>query len=73
MSNTTNIPSDRGRPDVDEVLRDYFQAELPHPWPVLHVPGSRNGRPTRSAWSRFSGRLALASAAFMVAPIQATD
>jgi hypothetical protein len=45
--NTVKPPADshnsRGD-DLDGLLRDYFRAEMPHPWPELKLPSaSRNG------------------------------
>jgi hypothetical protein len=60
--------------DLDGLLRTFFQAEMPRPWPAAPVPGrpsaSRNDSPkpaTRDLfrpkrWSLSSSRLALAAA-----------
>ena len=50
--------NDEGRPNVDVVLHDYFQAELPHPWPTFRMPRTMR---SESSWSRNIGRLALAA------------
>lgn len=52
------LQNDEARPEVDEVLRDYFHAEMPKPWPAFKPP--RVIQPA-SFWSRYSGRLALAA------------
>ena len=64
-----------GRPSEDELdglLRAFYKAELPNPWPAPQVPGPRNDiLPLRSAPPRFAmlrTRLALAACvAFFVA------
>jgi hypothetical protein len=60
--------------DLDGLLRTFFRAEMPHPWPAAPMPGrtsaSRNGSPKSAAgdffrprrWSLGSSRLALAAA-----------
>jgi hypothetical protein len=50
--------------EVDRLLRDYFRAEMPEPWPALRPPEVKASRPTLagprrgSAWRR---RLVLAA------------
>jgi hypothetical protein len=67
--------SQNGRSSEDELdgmLRAYYRAELPNPWPSLEVPAARNDiLPMRPAARRFPmlrSRLALAACvAFLVA------
>jgi hypothetical protein len=50
--------------DLDGLLRSFFQAELPHPWPQLSVPESKKETPSRNWFSLRRGmtsRLALAA------------
>jgi len=63
--------------DLDGLLRDFFRAEMPHPWPELKLPGAaRNGfhakrpaeppatlplTPHRRPWAVVGPRLALAA------------
>ncbi len=55
------------RPTVDGLLRDYFQAELPRPWPTFQAPrAARTKRPV-SFLSRYSGRIALAACIALLA------
>jgi hypothetical protein len=61
-------PSD----ELDGLLRTFFQAELPDPFPSLEAPAPRaavlSPRPARSGWNLFRSRLALAaSVALLVA------
>jgi len=49
------------RPEVDDILRDYFQAQMPHPWPACRMPSAAPARRVGSFWSRYTGRLALAA------------
>jgi hypothetical protein len=49
------------RPDVDTLLQDYFQAELPKPWPAFQAPMQTRTKPPVSLWSRYSGRIAMAA------------
>jgi hypothetical protein len=54
-----------GRPDdLDTLLRSFFQAELPSPWPDLHLPEKDAPRLVPAAparWAPVSSRLALAA------------
>jgi len=61
MSNLTLYKNDDFRPEVDEMLSDYFQAEMPSPWPAFKAPKAMRTRETPSLWTRYSGRLALAA------------
>jgi hypothetical protein len=63
--------------DVDGLLRDFFRAEMPHPWPELELPSAtRNGfhgrraadgpatlplTPRKRPWAVVGPRLALAA------------
>lgn len=68
MSNLIMIQSEDGHPDVDELLREYFQTQMPKPWPALRVSPSVKARRVGSFWSGSPGRLALAaSIALLVA------
>ena len=67
MNNLSTF-NDEARPEMDDLLRDYFRAELPHPWPTFTAPKPRRVKRPASVWSRYSGRLALAACiALMVA------
>jgi hypothetical protein len=35
--NETPLPAPPARQDIDGLLRAYFQAEMPHPWPSLSL------------------------------------
>jgi hypothetical protein len=62
MSNLIT-PPEEARPEVDALLRDYFESEMPRPWPAFKAPVTK-----APGWSRYSGRLALAaSVALLVA------
>jgi hypothetical protein len=62
MSNFSTISSDEPHPELDELLHDYFQAEMPHPWPAFKAPSAaRPMQPAMTLRSRYSGRLALAA------------
>jgi hypothetical protein len=64
-----------GRPSEDEVdglLRNFYQAELPNPWPSLEAPAAKNVilpfRPAAKRFPMLRTRLALAACvAFLVA------
>lgn len=53
--------SDESRPDVDELLRDYFHAEMPKPWPAFHAPKTTRTRSGDAFWSDSTARFALAA------------
>jgi hypothetical protein len=58
--------------ELDGLLRAYFQAELPDPFPSLEAPAPRavslSPRPAPSRWNLFRSRLALAaSVALLIA------
>ena len=61
MSNMIPAPHDEARPEVDELLHDYFQAEMPKSWPAFKAPRPARTKQSESLWSRYSGRLALAA------------
>lgn len=68
MSNITTLPNEEPRPEMDDVLHDYFQAEMPHPWPAFQMPKPARAKQSESLWSRYAGRVALAaSIALLVA------
>jgi len=53
---------DRSGDDLDGLLRAYYQAKMPHPWPVCPQPPLRNVLPAvRSRWTLARSRLALAA------------
>ncbi len=61
MNSTLAEKNGDARPEMDVVLRKYFHAEMPHPWPRFNAPlGLRMSQPV-SFWSRYAGRLALAA------------
>ncbi|HEV3255570.1 MAG TPA: hypothetical protein VG013_01695 [Gemmataceae bacterium] len=45
--------------DVDQLLRTFFQEEVPDPWPALEPPPP--ARPGQKPWSLFRSRFALAA------------
>src|SRR5438046_2300036 len=51
---------DEACPEMDGLLHDYFQAEMPHPWPTFKAPREVQAK-AGSLWSRYSGRAILAS------------
>ena len=58
-------PSSQPGDNVDGLLRAFFQAEMPHPWPSLEAPAPQPGvLPARATSARsglFRSRLALAA------------
>ena len=66
--NNTMQRNDEARPEMDDLLHDYFQSKMPHPWPAFKAPKPmRTTRPV-SYFARYSGRLALAACvALMIA------
>ena len=52
---------EEARPEMDNLLRDYFRAEMPHPWPTFEAPKAARQKRPATFWSRYSGRLALAA------------
>jgi len=53
---------------MDTLLHDYFEAEMPKPWPAFKAPMQPRAKKPASFWSQYSGRLALAACvALMVA------
>ena len=68
MNSVPTFTDDEARPDVDALLRGYFQKEMPCPWPMLSAPMPVRSRQADNTWLRYSGRLALAACvALMVA------
>ena len=61
MNTNRTIKSDEARPDVDFLLHNYFQSEMPHAWPAFKMPKPMRMKQPASSWSRYSGRLALAA------------
>jgi hypothetical protein len=59
--NNTMQKNDEVRPEMDDLLHDYFQAEMPRPWPTFQVPKPMRTKRTASFWARSSGRVALAA------------
>jgi len=62
-------PSERSGDDVDGLLREFFQAALPHPWPAFQQPMRAPlplARPTGSR-RRFRSSLALAASVAILA------
>jgi hypothetical protein len=61
------IQHEEARPEMDDLLHDYFKAEMPNPFPAFQAPlPARTKRPV-SFWSRYSGRLALAACIALLA------
>jgi hypothetical protein len=56
----TTLPNEEARPEMDDLLHDYFQTEMPKPWPAFKAPMSVRTKSSMSLWSRTVGRLALA-------------
>jgi hypothetical protein len=70
-----NIVPNSGRPpedDLDGLLRAYFQAEMPDPWPSFEAPAPRNGvlpfrRPQHTRrFNLWRSRLALAASILLL-------
>lgn len=59
--NNTIQQNDEARHEMDDVLHDYFKAELPHSWPAFQEPRQVRTKAAPSLWSRYAGRLALAA------------
>jgi hypothetical protein len=55
-----SVMTDEGRPEMDNLLHDYFQAELPKPWPTFKAPQTVQTKSAASYWSRSLSRVALA-------------
>jgi len=59
--------------DLDGLLRSFFRAEMPEPWPALELPAEETilplpARPRPHRWKTFRARFALAaSVAFLLA------
>jgi hypothetical protein len=59
-------PQSFGQPadDLDGLLREFYEAEMPDPWPSLRPPMASPSQPSRSRgrpWGLFRSRLALAA------------
>lgn len=53
--------TDDSNRDVDNILSDFFRAEMPAPWPAFQKPKATLAPPaTPSTWSQYSWRFALA-------------
>jgi hypothetical protein len=61
MNSLSTLPDEEARPEMDDLLHDYFQAEMPRPWPRFNAPKPTRSKHTMSFWSRYSGRVALAA------------
>jgi hypothetical protein len=55
-----SVMIDEGRPEMDGLLHDYFQAEMPKPWPAFKAPQTVQTKSSASYWSRSLARVALA-------------
>jgi hypothetical protein len=60
MNDHNHIPLLLRRPepppdDVDRLLRDFFRAEMPDPWPRMSRPEARPARPTAARSGRWLG------------------
>jgi len=69
---TVNQNGRSSEDELDSMLRAYYQAELPNPWPSLEAPAARNDilpmRPPVRRFPMVRRRLALAACvAFLVA------
>ena len=61
MNNLNAVKNEEGRPDLDDLLRDFFHVQMPQPWPTFQAPKTTQTRQPVSQVSRYSGRLALAA------------
>ena len=61
MNNISTQIDEEARPEMDDLLHDYFQSEMPKPWPTFKAPKALRTKPPVSLWSRYSGRLAIAA------------
>jgi hypothetical protein len=61
------LKNEEARPDMDGLLHDYFQAEMPRPWPRFQAPRAARTKHPASIWSRYSGRIALAACIALLA------
>jgi hypothetical protein len=67
MSNNV-LQNDETRAEVDVLLHEFFEAEMPRAWPAFKAPLHVRAKKQATFWSRYSGRLALAaSVALLVA------
>ncbi len=60
MSDTL-LQNDETHPEIDGLLRDYFRAETPKPWPAFKAPKPVRAFRQTTSFSRYAGRLALAA------------
>ncbi len=61
------VTNRENRPEMDDLLHNYFQAEMPHPWPAFQAPRQARTKTPVSVWSRYSGRIALAACITLLA------
>jgi len=67
MSNEL-MQNEEARPDMDNLLHEFFENEMPKPWPAFKAPLQTRAPKQASFWGQYSGRLALAaSVALLVA------
>jgi len=66
MSNNMNMI--QNGQEMDGLLEQFFESEMPKPWPAFKAPIRPRITKASSSWSQYSGRLALAACvALMVA------
>jgi hypothetical protein len=69
MTMTSEAINGEPQNDIDRVLRGFFRAEMPDPWPsarALQLAPARPGLTAKRAWFRNYGRLALAASIFLM-------
>ncbi|MBM3993640.1 MAG: hypothetical protein FJ303_05745 [Planctomycetes bacterium] len=60
MNNTSNL--DEARPEMDDLLNDYFKNQMPKPWPAFKEPATTTQpKAETGAWSNVSARVVLAA------------
>jgi hypothetical protein len=65
MSNNI-LQNEETRPEMDGLLHEFFESEMPKPWPAFKAPMQQ--RVAKPARTQYTGRLALAACvALMVA------
>ena len=67
MNNLSTLPDEEARFEMDDLLHDYFQAEMPRPWPTFKTPKPTRTKHSVSFWSRYSSRVALAACIALLA------
>ena len=72
MSSFERLPMNSGEPgqsagELDAMLRDFFRAEMPDPWPTLRLPASSSLASRRSGSVQFRSRSALAATVALLA------